>query len=136
VLNVLAGGVLTNLTALSLGGVSNTFNLAGDATLGSLALSGANAQVNVNGGTLRASAGGNFITGTGSVFVAAGGLVLDSQAFNVTVSNALLDAGGGRLTKLGAGTASLLGASTYGGGTTVSNGAVAAGNNRALGDGS
>ena len=87
--------------------------------------------ITFDGGTLQASAGSaNFLAGfndgdgvtTGDVQIAAGGTFVDSNSFDIGISTSLQGAGG--LTKLGAGTLTLSGASTYAGGTTVSAGTL------------
>jgi autotransporter-associated beta strand protein len=80
--------------------------------------------LNLNGGTLKATAStASWITGAFAVNVQAGGAILDTQAYNVTVLTALLNGGGG-LTKNGTGALTLAGLNTYTGDTTVSAGAL------------
>ncbi|MCE9631554.1 MAG: autotransporter-associated beta strand repeat-containing protein [Planctomycetia bacterium] len=82
--------------------------------------------VNFNGTTLRAGAtSANWITGLTTANVQAGGALFDTNAFNVTVAQAFSGTGG--LTKLGAGTLTLTGSSTYSGQTRVSSGVLALG---------
>lgn len=58
--------------------------------------------------------------------IAAGGLSLDSNGFDVTAASPWTGTGG--LTKLGLGTATLTGANSYSGGTTISAGTLQIGN--------
>jgi autotransporter-associated beta strand protein len=85
---------------------------------------GANGTFYFNGGTLRAAAdNANFFHGLGTAYVQAGGAIFDSQAFSVTVAQALNDSGGG-LTKNGTGTLTLTGANNYTGPTMVNAGTL------------
>ncbi len=89
-------------------------------------VAGANGAFYFNGGTLRASAdNANFFSGLGATYVDAGGAVIDSQGFNITMAQTLTDFGGGGLTKLGAGTLTLTGNNGYSGNTLVSAGTLA-----------
>jgi autotransporter-associated beta strand protein len=82
---------------------------------------------NFNGGTLRAGVSTvNFMHGLMAANVQAGGAVIDSQAFDVTVSQNLADNGGGGLTKIGTGSLTLSGANTYSGPTIVNDGILGA----------
>jgi autotransporter-associated beta strand protein len=83
-------------------------------------------ELNFNGGILRARTNNTgFITGLTNAFVLAGGAVIDSAGFNITISQPLLDGGGsGGLVKQGAGTLLLNGSNTYTGNTVVSNGVL------------
>jgi fibronectin-binding autotransporter adhesin len=86
---------------------------------------GANGTFNFNGGTLQAAGNNaNFFHGLGAAYIQAGGAVIDSQAFDVTVSQNLADNGGGGLTKIGTGSLTLSGANTYAGPTLVNVGAL------------
>jgi autotransporter-associated beta strand protein len=112
---------------------SNTFNLnGGTLTIGqviSTATTGTR-TFNFNGGTLKAAgANVNFFnigTGSATASVKSGGAIIDSNGFDVTVVNSLVDGtGGGGLTKNGAGTLTLSGAaSTYTGATNVNVGTL------------
>lgn len=121
----LSGGVV-NVGFLQFGrngGSSGTFNLDGG-ILGAnqIAVGGGSATLNFNGGTLRAlSSTATFMTGVPG-FLQAGGAVIDSQNFDVSISSALADGAGGSLTKVGNGTLTLSGANTYIGSTVVSAG--------------
>jgi autotransporter-associated beta strand protein len=86
-------------------------------------VAGANGTFYFNGGTLRATAGnGNFFSGLGAAFVDVGGVVIDSQGFNITMAQTLSDMGGGGLTKLGTGALTLTGFNGYTGPTLVNAG--------------
>lgn len=83
---------------------------------------------NFNGGVLKASGGSaNFIAGV-TTNVKEGGAIIDSNNSNITVATALVHnsvaAIDGGLTKQGAGTLNLTGASTYTGPTVVSSGTL------------
>jgi len=98
------------------------------------ASAGATAIFNFNGGTLQAG-GDNaaFMTGLTSANVKAGGAVIDTQGFAVTIDQALLAASaGGGLTKLGAGALVLGGVNTYTGNTVVSSGMLTLSDNAGL----
>ena len=108
---------------------------------------GIDAVLNFNGGTLQARQDSTTFIGDLGLFTAvvqAGGALIDTQAFSVTIAaplvhdsalGAVLDGG---LTKIGAGTLTLSGASTYTGGTFVKNGTLAlgGGNDRLFAGGS
>ncbi len=91
---------------------------------------------NFNGGTLRAMASNaTFMTGLTNAYVKAGGALIDTNSFDVTIGQALtadpISTGGG-LTKLGSGTLTLAGLNTYTGNTTVSEGTLALADNASL----
>lgn len=101
----------------------------------SVAGSSATAQVYLNGGLVEASTNlpslfSNFGTANSDddgIFVKAGGAVIDSKGYAVTISNNLLEAVssmGGGLTKSGAGTLTLTGTNTYTGATRVNAGTL------------
>lgn len=83
--------------------------------------------VSFNGGTLKASAASTDFVNADSVFVKSGGATIDTNAFDVTIDNALLqfEATTGSLTKTGAGKLSLSGINTYTGSTTITEGTLA-----------
>ena len=83
-------------------------------------------ELDFNGGTLAAGTdNANFIHDLSAANVQAGGAVIDSAGHNVSINQALLDAGGGGgLTKIGTGTLYLNGANTYTGPTLVNVGTL------------
>ncbi|CAN7751283.1 autotransporter outer membrane beta-barrel domain-containing protein [Variovorax sp. LjRoot175] len=86
------------------------------------------AQVNFDGGILRArSNNASFISGfdAGELNIESGGAFIDDAAFAIATDNAL--SGVGALVKLGSGTLTLNGVSTYAGGTTVTAGTLVVG---------
>ena len=75
-----------------------------------------------NGGTLiptTARNATNFVGGFTAAFVQNGGAIIDTAGYDLTVNQALLGAGTGGFTKLGAGTLTLTGSNTYFGATLV-----------------
>ena len=87
---------------------------------------GGTSIINFNGGTLQAAASNsNFITAY-HANVLAGGAIIDTQGYNVTIAQALLTGASpdGGLTKLGSGMLTLSAGNTYNGGTTVSGGTL------------
>jgi fibronectin-binding autotransporter adhesin len=108
---------------------------AGATTSGTVNLNGGTLRVNqvtggaggagsafvFNGGTLAARADQtSFLSGLGSATVAAGGAIVDTAGFTVTLPQALTGSGG--FTKVGAGTLSLTGANSFTGPVAVSGG--------------
>ena len=80
--------------------------------------------INFNGGTLRPSASTTtFLQGHTAANVLSGGAVIDTNSFDITIAQALLNGGGG-LTKSGNGTLTLSGTNSYTGATTVSAGTL------------
>ena len=108
-----------------------TYNLNGGTltvpTITATAGNGGTSIFNFNGGTLRAAkANTAFMTGLSQANVGTGGAIIDDNGFAITIgqglnSNASPDGG---LTKLGAGTLTLTGSSTFNGPTTVSAGTL------------
>jgi len=98
---------------------------------------GALATNNFNGGTLlaaNANFGSSFLTGLDRANIRNGGAIIDSGTFAITIGQVLehSDIAGdnaidGGLTKLGAGTLTLMGANTYTGSTIVGAGKLALG---------
>lgn len=113
-------------------GANNTFNLNGGTLTVAQVVTVNNsgtATFNFNGGTLKAAgASANFVDlgGAGQTAkVLAGGAVIDSNGFDVTIPQALVDGGGGGgLTKQGLGTLVLSGANTFTGDISVQGGTL------------
>ena len=126
-----AGSVVDLMNANVAG--NNTFNLDGGTLTISQVISTNNsgtAVFNFNGGVLKATlTTANFVDlgGAGqTAVVKSGGAFINSNGFNVTIPQALLDGtGGGGLTKSGAGTLTLSAANTYTGATVVNAGTLA-----------
>lgn len=89
---------------------------------------GSTATINFDGGILKnLAASTTFMGGLTNAFIKAGGAKFDTTAGNITISQALLTdivSTGGGLTKQGANTLTLTGASTYTGKTIVSAGGL------------
>ena len=84
--------------------------------------------LSLNGGTLQANANNaSFIAGLSSASLASGGVTIDSQSYNITIPQALTDAGGGSLTKVGNGALTLTGANSYTGNTVINGGSLTIG---------
>src|SRR5205823_1091679 len=81
------------------------------------------ATVNFNGGKLQAAASSaTFMTGLTAANVKAGGAIIDTNGFNWTIGQILLEGGGGTdggLVKSGAGTLTLSGVNTFKGATAA-----------------
>lgn len=130
--NLSGGSVVLGVVYLSLNATpaSGTFNLdGGDLTATEIrrgnTVSG-NGVFNFNGGTLHA--GGNsaaFMHDLTAANVLAGGAKINTEGYNVTISQPLVDGGGGGLTKSGNGTLTLSGVNTYTGPTVVNAGKLA-----------
>jgi autotransporter-associated beta strand protein len=105
-----------------------TYNLnGGTLTLPQIQKSSSTASgtFNFNGGTLKPTASSaTFMQGLTAANVQAGGAVIDTAGFNITIGQALVDGGGG-LTKLGSGTLWVTGGCSYSGPTVVNAGTLA-----------
>jgi fibronectin-binding autotransporter adhesin len=119
------------------GAATSTFNLDGGTLVAGKIIKGTGGSTgtqtfNFNGGTLRSSASSTtYMTGLTNAFVKAGGAIIDTQAFNVTIGQNLLTdvvSTGGGLTKSGNGTLTLSATNTYTGATTVTAGTLSLGN--------
>jgi autotransporter-associated beta strand protein len=85
---------------------------------------GGTGEFTFNGGTLKATAASTtFMTGLTQAFVNPNGGTIDSDQFDITIAQDLLDGGGG-LTKIGTGTLTLSGANTFLGSSAVNAGTV------------
>jgi fibronectin-binding autotransporter adhesin len=127
-----AGAQCTGVINLNAGGTLSTRNISGrDGDANQMT-----SILNLNGGTLRvlgpnvAAPTVAFIqdAATGSnltVNVQSGGATIDTAGFNATIHKGLLNAGGGGLTKTGAGTLTLSQTNTYTGATVVDGGSLA-----------
>lgn len=126
ILDILSG--TATVAALTMNTNNATVNLdGGTLEANSITRPGGTGTLNLNGGTLKARQNNaTFISGVSSVNVKSGGAIIDTNGFDVTVTNPLLDAGGGGgLTKQGAGKLTLAGANTYTGNTTINAGTLA-----------
>jgi fibronectin-binding autotransporter adhesin len=134
----ISGGLVTSATTrvADQAGSFGTLNLNGGVLETGAVFNGTGTAVfSFDGGTLRAT-GDNaaFVSGFDSgVTIHSGGAFIDSGTFAIGSDRSF--AGAGALTKLGAGTLSLTGSSSYEGGTQLSNGALLIGNVHALGSG-
>ena len=112
-------------------------NLGTGATGGALQLTGltgsAAGTLNFNGGTL--VAGGSLtIPAAINTVVKSAGAIINTLGNNLTIASALVNGGGGGLTKTGAGILTLSGANTYVGNTIISGGTLALGASDRLDD--
>ncbi|MFC4274365.1 autotransporter-associated beta strand repeat-containing protein [Achromobacter aloeverae] len=133
-----SGGLISTTSVLLSDeiGSSGTLSLAGGTLLtGSIIKGQGSAPINFsNGGVLQAAQDSTaFLSGfsAGDVTLGAGGGVIDSNGYTITVATPL--GGTGSLTKAGAGTLTLSGANTYSGGTNINAGTLALGSAGALG---
>ena len=128
-----AGTTVGGTGSLNLGNGNSTglytYNLnGGTLTIPSIQKSGSSAQgnFNFNGGTLKPTASSaTFMQGLTAANVQAGGAIIDTAGFNITIGTALTDGGGGGgLTKTGNGNLTLAGGMSYSGSTLVSAGTL------------
>lgn len=133
ILNVSGTGLVTvsdTTEGIRLGAVgtgNGTVNLNGGTIQTTLVSKGAGSGTfNFNGGTLRAGGStANFMTGLTAANVNGGGAVIDSNSFDITIAQPLLNGGGGGgLTKNNTGILTLSGSSTYTGATTINGGTL------------
>ncbi|CAN7543071.1 autotransporter outer membrane beta-barrel domain-containing protein [Devosia sp. LjRoot16] len=131
VLNIENGGKVVAQSGVTLGSFTNgdgTINISGGSTLETNRLSRASSgtgQVNFDNGILRARADNNFfISGfsPGTLNIAAGGLTVDTQAFEVRAGSGFSGIGG--LTKTGAGILDVRAVNSYAGETVLQAGTI------------
>jgi autotransporter-associated beta strand protein len=111
---------------------TGTFNLdGGTVTTKKIEGGTGNATVNFNGGILKArESQGAFITNLDVANVQAGGISIDSNGFDLGISQTLSGTGG--LTKIGSGVLEFSGTATYTGDTNVAAGTLRLANGTAL----
>jgi fibronectin-binding autotransporter adhesin len=119
-----------NTTVVADSGSPGTLNMSGGGALQTAWLIGGTGatQVNFDRGVLQARAdNANFISGFAGteLNIAAGGLTIDSAGFNVGTDATSALTGVGGLTKIGAGTLSLMASNTYAGETLIQAGTLA-----------
>lgn len=111
------------------GSANGTFNLnGGNLTASEIRDLGGAGTLNLNGGVLHA--GGSVANPwihdiNGGIYLQAGGAIIDTAGLNPTITQSLVDGGGGSLTKIGNGTLNLTGPNAYTGATIVSQGTLA-----------
>jgi autotransporter-associated beta strand protein len=119
--NIGTHNLLLAATSIATGNV----NLSGGTLqVGSISKGSGTGVFTFNGGTLKASGtSGAFLTGLSQAFVNPNGGTVDSNGFDITIAQDLLDGGGG-LTKTGTGTLTLTGANAFLGNSAVNAGTV------------
>ncbi|HEU5123696.1 MAG TPA: autotransporter-associated beta strand repeat-containing protein [Verrucomicrobiae bacterium] len=136
-INLTPSAAMAGNSALIIGGSGDldVLNLLPGGNIITRVISGGspgNTEAHFNGGKLTAiNNQGAFINGLTNAFIENGGLTIDTTNASVTVPQALLAAGSGGLTKLGAGTLILTGSNTYTGPTIVEAGKLVLGENHA-----
>ena len=130
VLNLSGTGILTTLgdrlVVAHTASASGTVNLDGGLLRVRRVAGGEGVSAfNFNGGLLQAlpGAGPDFMYQLGSAYVMPGGAIIDTGTNHLSLSQPLLDGGGG-LIKLGSGSLTLLADNTYSGPTVISNGTL------------
>ncbi len=128
-----SGGTVTSTGGFNVGygsGTNGTYTLSGGTLQTAIVNSGSgNSTFNFNGGTLRAQVAiATFVTGLTTASIQAGGAIIDSQGFALTIPQALVTGTvgtpDGGLTKIGMGTLTLSGNNTYAGATNVNAGTL------------
>ncbi|MEO5916094.1 MAG: autotransporter-associated beta strand repeat-containing protein [Luteolibacter sp.] len=132
------GTEVLTATAVTIGRLATstgTINLdGGTLAVNTVAKGAGTGTFNFNGGKLQArTATATFMGGLTNAFVKAGGAVIDTNGNAVTISQALLNNGGGGLTKQGTAALTLSGANTFTGDTVVSADSLILANATALG---
>ncbi len=136
-IGVLGKGTLT-ITSGLLNATTSGFSIGRDSTgdgtvnldggiidTGSIIGGNGTATLRLNGGNLRANAASaTFLNNLDTVSVEAGGAVIDSQTYAITVQALTAGVGAGGLTKNGSGILTLTGENTYIGNSTVSAGGL------------
>jgi autotransporter-associated beta strand protein len=130
------GGTLAISGTFSMGtlaGGSSTVNLDGGtlSTIGVTNGGNGTRTFNFNGGTLKATgASATFMQGLTTANVKNGGAIIDTNGFNITIGQSLVNFAGATtdsLTKQGNGTLTLSGTNTYTGATTITGGTLTLG---------
>jgi autotransporter-associated beta strand protein len=134
------GYAQTNTTASGTFAGSGTVNLSGGVletsrsiVTASSSLATGTGTFNFNGGTLRVGGGNNNLLEVTAANVLNGGAVIDTNTFDATIAQRLLNGGAGGLTKQGGGLLTLSASNSYIGATVVSGGTLRAGNVSAFG---
>lgn len=131
-LEIYGGKVSVQQTVFTGSGAGNgTILLAGgEGNRGTLSTSylvkwSSNSSITFDGGILQALNNGDFMAfySNGDVSIASGGAFIDSNGKNIGITVGIT--GNGALNKIGAGTLTLSGSSTYAAGTTVKSGTLA-----------
>ncbi len=113
------------------GGSNSTINLDGGTLKVNAFRSGGTSTFNFNGGTLMATVNETtFMGGLTNAIIRDGGAIIDTNTFNITVTQFLTEEnlGLGSLKKTGGGTLTLTASNSYSGVTTISGGKLSLGN--------